>query len=130
MQAELGVDASGNVTVSWRQLETGFGFHIYTKRWDNTALTYGPVMSMNGVGDRQAKIGLDAQGDAVLMWRGNGIHVRHYDVTTGQWSAQQALSAAGGGAPASLSVPGGGEGGAAGRKPDGSGVPAPGSLES
>lgn len=104
MQAELGVDANGSVTVSWRQLETGFGFHIYTKRWDNTALTYGPVMSMNGVGDRQAKIGLDAQGDAVLMWRGNGIQVRHYDVTTGQWSAQQALSNDPGAGTADLSV--------------------------
>ena len=104
MQAEIGVDANGNVTVSWRQLETGFGFHIYTKRWDNTALTYGPVMSMNGVGDRQAKIGLDAQGNAVLMWRGNGIQVRHYDVTTGQWSVQQALSNDPGAGTAALSV--------------------------
>jgi hypothetical protein len=92
MQAEIGVDANGNVTTSWRQLETTFGFHIYTQRWDNTALAYGPIMSMNGVGDRQAKIGLDAQGNAVLMWRGNGVQARTYDVTSGVWSAQVAIS--------------------------------------
>jgi hypothetical protein len=104
MQTEAAVDANGNVTVSWRQLDPGTGFHINTRRWDNTALAYGPVMRMNADGDRQGKLGMDAQGNAVLMWRGFGIQVRHYDVTTGQWSAQQALSNDPGAGTAALSV--------------------------
>ncbi len=91
MQIEAAVDANGNVTASWRQLEAGNGYLINTRRWDNTALAYSPVMRMSVAGDRQAKLGFDTDGDAVLLWRGGGIHVREFDVTTGQWSSQRAL---------------------------------------
>ena len=92
MQIEGAVDANGNVTVSWRQLDSGAGPHIATRRWNNSTLTMGPVMRMSVEGDRQGKIGLDAQGNGVLLWRGDGVRVRHYDVTTGQWSEQQNLA--------------------------------------
>lgn len=104
MQIEGAVDANGNVTVSWRQIDTAAGAHISTRRWDNTALALGPVMRMSTEGDRQAKLGQDAQGNGVLLWRGNGVHVRHYDVTTGQWSTEQSLTTEEGAGTAELSV--------------------------
>lgn len=103
MQIEGAVDANGNVTVSWRQQSSG-GFQINTRRWDNTALTFDPVMQMNGAGDRQAKLGQDEQGNAVLLWRGDGVQVRHFDVATGQWSAQQNLATQSNAGTAELSV--------------------------
>ncbi|MBM0107352.1 LysM peptidoglycan-binding domain-containing protein [Steroidobacter sp. S1-65] len=92
MQIEGVVDANGNVTVSWRQLNSAVGEHIATRRWDNTALALGPVMRMSVDGDRQGKIGQDAQGNAILLWRGAGVRVRHYDVATDQWGPQQILT--------------------------------------
>jgi hypothetical protein len=91
MQPEVAIDLSGNSTVAWRQQDAFGAFRINTRRWDNAALAYGTVMAMNGDGDRQPRLRFDAQGNGILLWRGDGVQARHFDITTGQWGPQLGL---------------------------------------
>ncbi|MDY6944523.1 MAG: hypothetical protein SXG53_02295 [Pseudomonadota bacterium] len=91
MQPQVAIDGSGNATIAWRQQDAFGAFRINTRRWDNTGLALGAVMAMNGDGDRQPRLGLDAQGNGILLWRGNGVQVRHFDVASGQWGPQLGL---------------------------------------
>lgn len=105
LHPDVVVDANGNVTVAWRQRDPLQGYRINTRRWDNATQTLGAVMAMNGNGERQHRLAIDNAGNVFLIWRNGGVFYRHFDITTGQWSAQIDLSAGvGGTVDAELSV--------------------------
>ena len=91
-QADVAVDANGNVSVIWRQVSPADGgeSRIYVRRWDNTAQAYGAVTAIDGDGDRQPHIAFDAQGNGFALW-GGGAYARRFNVTTGQWGPQVQL---------------------------------------
>jgi LysM repeat protein len=105
LHPDVVVDSSGNVTVAWRQNDPVTGYRINTRRWDNATQTLGPVMPMNGNGERQHRLGIDPSGNVFLVWRNGGVFFRYYDAATGTWTAQTDLSAGvGGTVDAELSV--------------------------
>lgn len=90
-QVDVAVDANGNVTTIWRQFsDTDGEFRIRVRRWDNVAQAYGAVESIDGDGDRQPRIALDAQGNGFALW-GGGAYVRRFNATTGVWGPQVQL---------------------------------------
>ncbi|WP_116809384.1 LysM peptidoglycan-binding domain-containing protein [Steroidobacter cummioxidans] len=89
---EVKIDSNGNAMLAWRQRDPNEGFRIYARRWDNTTQSFGPVVGLNGPGERHPRLGMDAAGNAIVLWRGGGVYSRRYDVTTGQWSPQVQLN--------------------------------------
>lgn len=82
---------NGDVTVVWRQFDYDDNeYHIATRRWNAATQVFEPTVTLDDVGDREPRIGADAQGNVFAVW-GDGALVRRFDVTTGQWSAEQAL---------------------------------------
>ncbi len=93
---EVKVDGSGNVVVVWRQRDPNDGsFRIFARRWDNNTQSFGAIVGLNGPGDRHPRLGMDAAGNAIAIWRGGAVYARRYDVTTGVWSPQFQVSGAG-----------------------------------
>jgi len=83
---EVKIDSNGNAILVWRQRDPEQGFRIYARRWNNTTQSFGPVIGLNDLGERHPRLGMDAAGNAIALWRGGGVYAAHYDVTTDQWS--------------------------------------------
>lgn len=91
-QPQVAIDSDGNATVAWRQLDVSRNENrIHARRWDNTAQTLGPVLQLNNDGDRLPRLQFDAQGNGILLWSGNGVFARRFDVTSGQWGGEVRL---------------------------------------
>ncbi|MBL8266075.1 hypothetical protein, partial [Steroidobacter sp.] len=91
LHPEVAIDSSGNVTVVWRQRDSGGDYRINARRWTNNTQTFSAVTYLDGDGDRQPRIFFDAAGNAFVLWRGNGVFARRYNVLTTQWEPQVAL---------------------------------------
>ncbi|HTU57915.1 MAG TPA: LysM peptidoglycan-binding domain-containing protein, partial [Polyangiales bacterium] len=101
---EVKVDSNGNVMLAWRQRDPNEGFRIYARRWDNTTQSFGTVRGINGAGERHPRLGMDAAGNAMVLWRGGGVYASRYNVTTDQWSTPVQLNIAGGGTTGEIAV--------------------------
>jgi hypothetical protein len=88
LHPEVAIDLNGNAIVVWRQRDSGGVFRIHARRWDNTAQSFGNVEVLSDDGDRQPRIGFDAQGNGFALWRGGGVFARRFDVTSGVWEPQ------------------------------------------
>jgi hypothetical protein len=86
LRAEVATDTNGNVTIVWRQLEDEQ--RIHARRWNNTTQSFGSVILLDNEGDRQPRLGMDAAGNAIALWRNGGIYVRRYDAAAGVWGPQ------------------------------------------
>lgn len=93
---EVKVDSSGNVILAWRQNDPTQGFSIFTRRWNNTTQAFGAVARVNVNGERHPRLGMDAAGNAMVLWRGGGVYAARYSVTTDSWTAPVQLSVGGG----------------------------------
>lgn len=95
LSPEVAIDPNGNVVAAWRQLDATAGqYFVYARRWDNTAQAFAAVNTISFNGDRIPRVGLDAEGNAVMIWRGgtgDGVFARHYNVTTDQWGPELQL---------------------------------------
>lgn len=91
LQVDVAADANGNVTTIWRQFSNTDGeYRINVRRWNNATQAFGAVESLDGDGDRQPRIALDAQGNGFALW-GGGAYVRRFNATTGTWGPQVQL---------------------------------------
>ncbi|HEY5755997.1 MAG TPA: hypothetical protein VIU34_09240 [Steroidobacter sp.] len=93
---EVKVDSSGNVILAWRQNDATQGFSIFTRRWNNSTQAFGAVARVNISGERHPRLGMDAAGNAIVLWRGGGVYASRYSVSTNSWAAPVQLSVGGG----------------------------------
>ena len=113
---DVAVDNQGNAMAVWHQFD-GVRTHIWANRFDSAAdawqgaeqiedLDYSEDVASGGVGfSSQARVGMDAEGDAVVVWQKNGnvlweplesfptgIYSNVYDAQTGTWSGEELIS--------------------------------------
>ena len=91
LHAEVATDTNGNVMIAWRQLEDEQ--RIHARRWNNSTQSFGSVILLDNEGDRQPRLGMDAAGNAFVLWRNGGIYVRRYNAATGVWGPQITVDA-------------------------------------
>jgi len=119
---EVEIDSDGNAILVWRQRDAAEGFRIYARRWDNTAQAFGPVIGLNGAGDRHPRLGMDQDGNAIAIWRGGGVYASHYSVATDQWSTPTQLNVGAAGNNGEISVDANGDALATWAETDSTGV--------
>ncbi|MFC4312711.1 hypothetical protein ACFPN2_26740, partial [Steroidobacter flavus] len=86
---QVGIDATGNALVTWRQSD-GTAERVYYSRWSHASQSFSTATlldSATGATDRP-KMGFDGQGNAIAMWSEAGsLYARRFDSTTAAWGA-------------------------------------------
>ncbi|MGE0461642.1 MAG: hypothetical protein AB7Q16_09760 [Vicinamibacterales bacterium] len=87
----VAVDQAGNVFVAWR-VETGADSWIRVRRYSAADATWSVPADLSTPaarpsGNASPIAAVDAAGNAVVIWRQDGIFASRYSATTGSWGA-------------------------------------------
>jgi hypothetical protein len=89
-EARVVVDASGNATAAWTQLEAGSFKTLYSGRYDAAAATWAAAVPLRSVYSLSSVDGksLNGHGDVALLWSEPWwVYQRRYVAATGTWTS-------------------------------------------
>ncbi|HEU4622171.1 MAG TPA: hypothetical protein VFS42_08090, partial [Burkholderiaceae bacterium] len=81
---ELAADAQGGAMVLWRQGGLGFMGEVFASRYDTTTQRW-PATPKNLAAGFDAKLAVDANGNAWAVWTETLIRGRYYDARLDEW---------------------------------------------
>ncbi|HWK48259.1 MAG TPA: hypothetical protein VNR40_00165, partial [Steroidobacter sp.] len=93
---QVGIDASGNALVTWRQSD-GTAERVYYSRWTDASQSFTTAAELDSGSSatERPRLSFDAQGNAFAMWgESSGLKVRRFDATSGTWSTVTSIQSA------------------------------------
>ncbi|MFC4314280.1 hypothetical protein ACFPN2_34770, partial [Steroidobacter flavus] len=84
---QVGIDATGNALVTWRQSD-GTAERVYYSRWSHASQSFSTATLLDGAtgATDRPKMGFDGQGNAIAMWSEAGnLYARRFDSATAAW---------------------------------------------